>query len=86
MTVAATVALVLLVVGALLCLGAALRRRSLADRAVATDAVAATVVCGIATGAVLTGDGLFVDLALVLCLLGFLATVTVARYLAREQR
>lgn len=85
MTAVVTASLALLAVAGLLCLAAVLRPGTIADRAVAFDATVAVIVCGLAVGAVRSGDGLFADLALVLGLLGFLATTTVARYLAARR-
>lgn len=84
MTAVAVACFVLLGGAAALCLYRVVRCRLLADRAIALDIVTATVVCGVAVGAAWTRDGLFVDLALVLGLLGFLAAISVARFLGRS--
>ncbi|MEM8788210.1 MAG: monovalent cation/H+ antiporter complex subunit F [Pseudomonadota bacterium] len=57
---------------------------SLPDRVVALDmmTVAIAAFCGLA--AVLTGDAAFLDVALVLALVGFLATVALARFAERR--
>lgn len=71
-----------------LTLGAAavriIRGPHLADRVVALDLVAYVAVCLIATGAMLTGEGPLLDVALVLSLLAFLGTVAFARFLERS--
>ncbi|HEU5152864.1 MAG TPA: monovalent cation/H+ antiporter complex subunit F [Iamia sp.] len=86
MTVVAVVALGALVVAASLSALRVVRCELLADKAIALDVITATIVCGIAVGAAWSGDGLLVDIALVLGLLGFLATVSIARFVARRGR
>ncbi|NJK87945.1 MAG: cation:proton antiporter [Myxococcales bacterium] len=58
-----------------------IRRPHLADRVIALDLVAYITVCIIGTGAMLTGDGPLLDVALVLSLLAFLGTVAFARFI-----
>ncbi|HXH57508.1 monovalent cation/H+ antiporter complex subunit F [Iamia sp.] len=84
MTVVATVCFAALAVSAALCLLRVVRSEGLPDRAIALDTVTATIISGIAVGIVATGDGTYADVALVLSLLGFLATVTIARYMGRR--
>ncbi len=57
---------------------------SLADRVVALDMMTITIIvfCGIY--AIFTGDPSFLDVAIVLALIGFLATVALARYAERR--
>ena len=57
--------------------------RSLATRAVSIDVLASIMICGLLVSAAITGDGLFLDLAVVLGLLGFLTAVTVSRFIER---
>lgn len=59
------------------------RPNSLANRAIAIDVLAAVITCGLLVGAAISGDGLLLDLAIVLGLLGFLTAVTVARFIER---
>ena len=56
---------------------------SMADRVVALDKMTVSIVafCGLA--AVWSGDAAFLDVALVLALVGFLATVALARFAER---
>jgi multicomponent Na+:H+ antiporter subunit F len=84
MTVGAVAAFIgLLVAGALV--GAALLRRpSLADRIVALDLLLLILVAGIAVDAAWSADGTFLDVHVVAALLGFVSTVTAARFI--EQR
>ncbi len=70
-----------LVLSALLCLARLARGPSLADRVVALDALVLVVVSGIAVHAVRTGDGAYLDVLVVVALLGFVGTVTVARFI-----
>ncbi|MGA0064953.1 MAG: monovalent cation/H+ antiporter complex subunit F [Ilumatobacteraceae bacterium] len=57
------------------------RPGSLGDRAVALDTLAAVITCGLLVAAGRSKDGLQLDLAVVLGLLGFLTSVTVARFI-----
>ncbi|NHN47214.1 pH regulation protein F [Halostella sp. JP-L12] len=50
------------------------------DRVVALDAIATNVVAIAVLFALRTGRGLFVTVSLVLAIIGFLSTVTVAKY------
>ncbi|MHB9288714.1 monovalent cation/H+ antiporter complex subunit F [Halobacteriales archaeon Cl-PHB] len=50
------------------------------DRVVALDAIATNVVAIAVLFALKTGRGLFVDVSLVLAIIGFLSTVTVAKF------
>jgi multicomponent Na+:H+ antiporter subunit F len=67
-----------LAVAALLCLLRLVRGPSVPDRIVALDALLYVVVSGIAVGAATVRDGSF------LALLGFVGTVTVARFVERR--
>jgi multisubunit Na+/H+ antiporter MnhF subunit len=84
-TQASWVALAMLVMAAALAAWRAIRPGALADRAVALDTIASVIQCGLFTGAVISGDGILLDLALVLGLLGFLSSVTVARFVERTE-
>lgn len=81
---ATTVALALLAATGVLCVLALVRRRSLADRIVALDLLLVTIVGGIAVDAARTGVGTYVDVLVVTSLLGFVGTVTVARFIERR--
>lgn len=86
MTVVGTVALMMGFATAAGCLVLLVRRGPLADRAIALDTLTTTVVAATGAGIVMTGDGEWADVALVLGLLGFLGTVAVARFMERERR
>ena len=79
-----TVALVILLAAATLTASRAIRRGTIGDRAVAVDALTAVITCGLLVAVAITGDSMFLDLALVLGLLGFLTSVAVARFIERK--
>ena len=54
------------------------------DRIVALDTLLQLVVAGIAIGATVTGGGSFLAVLVAVSLLGFVGTVTVARYVERR--
>jgi len=78
-----TVFLALLVLAAAITTWWIVRARTLACRAVSFDALASMMICGFLVSAAITGDGLLLDLAIVLGLLGFLTAVTIARFIER---
>jgi len=81
MSVAGTIAVVLLVGAAALAVARIAWADSLGDRGVALDTVTSVITCGILAWAAIADDGDYLDLALVLSLLGFLASVTIARFI-----
>lgn len=84
MNVVTGIALAVLLVAALLCVVRLVRGSSVADRIVALDLLLVITVSGIAVLTVATGSGVFLDVLVVAALLGFLGTVTVARYMERR--
>lgn len=76
-----SVILGVLAVAAVLVVVRIVRPGSLGDRAVALDTLTAVITCGLLVAAARDGDGLQLDLAVVLGLLGFLTSVTVARFI-----
>lgn len=60
------------------------RGPSLADRIVALDAILVVIVSGIAVQAARTRDGIYLDALVVAALLGFVGTITVARFIERR--
>jgi multicomponent Na+:H+ antiporter subunit F len=84
MTVVVTACLGVLALAAALCVARLLRAESVSDRIVALDLLLGVVVTGIATGTVATGRGDLLGLLVVTALLGFVATVTVARFVERR--
>lgn len=75
---------VVLVVAAGLCVLRLLRAESFADRIVATDVLLGIIVTGIGVELASSRQGILLNLLVVTALLGFVATVTVARFM--EQR
>jgi multicomponent Na+:H+ antiporter subunit F len=84
MTIVTGVCFAGLSVAALLTLVRLVRGPSVPDRIVALDALLLIVVSGIAVGAAATGDGDFLAVLLAVALLGFVGTVTVARFVERR--
>lgn len=84
MEVVTDIAFAGLVVSAGLCAARLVRGQSLADRIVALDALLVVIVSSIAVHAVRTGDGTYLDVLVVAALLGFVSTLTVARFIERR--
>lgn len=84
MTAVAIVCLSLLLVSALLALLHAYRNKALVERSIAVDTIVAFIVCGLLVSAAWERDSLQVDLALLIGVLGFMGTVTVARFIERR--
>ncbi len=84
MTVVFTLCFVLLSVAAALVLYRLARGPSVPDRIIALDVVLQIVVAGIAVGAAATGSGPFLAVLIAVALLGFVGSVTVARYVERR--
>jgi len=80
------VALSLLAVAAVVGVLRVIIRGTLGDRAVAFDMLGAIVSCGVLVAVADDGDGLMLDLAIVLGLLGFLTSVTVARFIESREK
>ena len=59
---------------------------SLPDRIVALDTMTVLIVSFCGLYAIQSGETAFVDVAIVLALIGFLATVALARFVDRRQR
>jgi multicomponent Na+:H+ antiporter subunit F len=57
---------------------------SLADRVVALDMMTISIIAFCGVFAILVDDPSFLDVAIVLALVGFLATVALARYIERR--
>ena len=74
----------LLALAALSGLARVLRAGSLADRALGLDFFVITVAIGIVVAAGATGATVYVPIVVVVTLLAFVATVSVARYIERR--
>lgn len=81
MTAVVAIAFGLLVLAGLLDLARLLRPGTLADRAVALDALLLVAVAGVAVYAAWTRSGIFLDVLVVTSLLAFVGTVMVARFI-----
>ncbi len=84
MTVVAIICLAMLLASAALALLYAVRNRALVERSIAVDTIVAFIVCGLLVNAAWGRDSLSIDLALLIGLLGFMGTVTVARFIERR--
>lgn len=84
MTLVTTIVLAMLAVAGALCLLRLLRGASLTDRIVALDTLLVIIVCGIAVQAARTGSGIYLDVMVVVALLGFTGTALVARFIERR--
>lgn len=85
MTVVTSICLAMLVLSATVCIARVIRPgSSLADRIVALDSLLIVIVGGLAVYTARIDDGVFLGVLVVVSLLGFLGTVTVARYIERR--
>ncbi len=84
MTLLALVCSVLLAVGATLAVVRAEKGPSMLDRAVALDVVVAVLVAAIALESAVTRSAVAVPILVVLSIVGFLSSVTIARFAATE--
>ena len=75
-----------ILIGALLTLVRLMRGPSLPDRVVALDAMTVAIVAFCGIKAIETDDASYLDVAIVLGLVGFLATAALARFAERRQR
>lgn len=73
-----------LAIAALLVLVRLVLGPSVPDRIVALDTLLQVVVAGIAVAAAVTGEGSFLAVLVAVALLGFLGSVTVARFVERR--
>lgn len=74
------VSFALLLAAGALCVLRVLRRSSVPDRLIALDLLLVDIVLGIGVMAYQTQSDFFLDLLVVVSLLGFVGTVTVARF------
>ena len=84
MTVLSTLALVFLTVAGVLCMVRMLRMGSLADRIVALDSLLLVVASGLAVQAARSGDGVYLNVMVVVALLGFVGTALVSLFIERR--
>ena len=69
---------------AVMCLTRLVLGPTVPDRIVALDALLLVVISGIAVGSAVDGEGDYLALLLAVSLLGFVGTVTVARFVERR--
>jgi multicomponent Na+:H+ antiporter subunit F len=86
MIVVAAVVAVLLSAAVALALTRIVRGPSILDRIVAVDVLLAIVVCAIAAEAAITRDATSLPILVVLSILGFIGSVSVARFAPRSRR
>ena len=84
MTAVGVVCLAGLSLAALLVMVRLVRGPSVPDRIVALDVLVQIVVAGIAVAAAVTRDGTYLAVLVAVSLLGFVGTVTVARFVERR--
>jgi multicomponent Na+:H+ antiporter subunit F len=84
MSTVTTACLVVLSISLLLVVVYVLRARGLVDRSLGLDTMMSIVLNGLAVAIVMTGDPDVVVLALLIAVLAFIGTVTVARFVERR--
>ena len=83
MTIVAYVSVGVLLAAAVLTLIRIVKPGKLEDRAVALDVLTSVIVCGVLVWAAQGESGDYLDIALVLAVVGFLSAVTIARFIER---
>jgi len=83
-TVVTTICLVVLAFSALLCIGRIVRGDSVADRVLALDTLLVVIAVGVAVNAARTGNGVYLDVLLVVALVAFIGTTAVGRFIERR--
>ena len=83
MTIVAYVSIGVLLAAAILTLIRIVKPGKLEDRAVALDVLTSVIVCGVLVWAAQSESGDYLDIALVLAVVGFLSAVTIARFIER---
>ncbi|MDP8969098.1 MAG: monovalent cation/H+ antiporter complex subunit F [Actinomycetota bacterium] len=84
MRTTAVVAFVMLSLNAALCLGRLVRGGSLADRVIALDMLLLVVVQGVAVHTMLSARGVYLDVMVIIALVAFVGTMTMARFIERR--
>lgn len=75
------IALAVMTLSGLLCLARLLRGGSLADRIIALDTLLVVIVSGVGILSARNNSAVFLDMIVLAALLGFVGTITVARYI-----
>lgn len=86
LTPALDAAVFLVIVAIVLAIVRLVKGPSLADRVVALDLMTALIVSFCGLFALKSGETAYLDVAIVLALIGFLATVALARFIERRSR
>ncbi|SDZ01316.1 multisubunit sodium/proton antiporter, MrpF subunit [Jannaschia faecimaris] len=86
LNVAVQISFVLVMVGVILAMVRLIKGPSLPDRVVALDTMTVLIVAFCGLYALESGATAFLDVAVVLALIGFLATVALARFVERKRR
>lgn len=86
LNVAVQIAFVMVMAGVILAMIRLIKGPSLPDRVVALDTMTVLIVAFCGLFAIDTGAAAFLDVAVVLALIGFLATVALARFVERSAR
>ena len=84
MIVVVWICLVMLSIAAALCVRRLVRGESMADRVLALDALLIVVVIAIGVDAAATGRGTYLEAMLIVALVAFIGTTTVARFIERR--
>lgn len=84
MTAVTTICFTVLGVAGILCVARVGTGPSAADRVLALDTFLIVIVVGVAIGAARTGNGVYLDVLLVVALVAFIGTTAVGRFI--EQR
>lgn len=84
MTTATTICFVVLAIAAVVSLARLALGPSLADRIVAADALVLILLCGAAVASARWQSDYFINVVLAGTILGFVSTVTVARFIERR--
>lgn len=84
LSICVEIALILVIVSVLLGLIRLARGPSLADRVLALDMMTVSIVAFCALYSIQSGSTVFLDVAIVLALIGFLTTVALARFAERS--
>ena len=71
-------------VAGLLCVIRVVRHGSIPDKVLGTDTFVLVVIAGVAVGAGITASSTYLDILVAVTLLGFIATITVSRYVERR--
>jgi multicomponent Na+:H+ antiporter subunit F len=83
-TTVTTICLVVLAFSAALCVGRIVRGDSVADRVLALDTLLVVIVVGVGVNAARTGNGVYLDVLLVVALVAFIGTTAVGRFIERR--